>query len=130
MTFISDYKCFFFVWFFDYVTEYYCRFKRSLKQFFLIIFSHNIEIRLWKRLLMNWNVVIVFAFSTLVLCFGIHAYLFSPDKGSCYVFRFETIVTNFLHLIVLYFKVIINPISKRQFVMLLCCIQENTYFAI
>ena len=54
--------------------------------------------------------------------FGTHAYLFSPDEGSCYVFstratffRPETIFVSFSHLIVIFFKVLLNHSSKRQF---------------
>ena len=52
--------------------------------------------------------------------FGTRAYLFSLE-GRVTVFWPETIVVNFLHLMMLFYKVIINHVSKRQFVVLLCC---------
>ena len=44
----------------------------------------------------------------LLLHFGTRAYLFSPDEGSCYSFRPETIVASFLHSMVLIPKVLFN----------------------
>ena len=55
--------------------------------------------------------LVEYHFVTLLLHFGTRANLFSPDEGSCYIFRPETIVASFLHLMVflqsdiqLYFK--------------------------
>ena len=43
----------------------------------------------------------------LLLYFVTRAYLFSPDEGSRYVFRPETIVASFLHLTVLFYQEIV-----------------------
>ena len=57
---------------------------------------------------------------TLLLHFGTRAYLFSPDEGDHAIFfQPETIVVSFLHLMVLFFKVIFNHTSKRQSLVLL-----------
>ena len=42
------------------------------------------------------------------LLFGTRAYLFSPEEGSCYVFRPETIFASFLLSMVLLPKVLFN----------------------
>ena len=52
------------------------------------------------------------------LHYGTRAYLLSPEERSCYVFRPEPIVATFLHLMVLFFKVLSNHSSKRQFLLL------------
>ena len=41
-------------------------------------------------------------FSTLLLYCSTHAYLISPDEGSCYVFLSKTFVAIYLHLLVLF----------------------------
>ena len=48
-------------------------------------------------------------------------------KGRVTFFRPATIVARFLHLIVLFYKIIINYTSKRQFVVLLCCTNILTF---
>ena len=48
--------------------------------------------------------------ATLVLHSGTRAYLFSPEEGSCYVFRPETIIASFFHSMVLLSKVLFNHI--------------------
>ena len=47
----------------------------------------------------------------LLFCF-IRAYLFLNEEVSCQTFWHKTIVTNFLHLMVLFYKVVINHFSK------------------
>ena len=60
-------------------------------------------------------------FSKLLLHFGTRAYLLSPEKGCATVFfRPETIVASLLHLMVLFFKVLLNHCSKRQCLVLHC----------
>ena len=46
---------------------------------------------------------------------------FCLTKGRAVYFWFETIVVSFLHLMVLFFKVLLNLTSKRQFLVLHCC---------
>ena len=58
----------------------------------------------------------------LLLYWSTHAYPFSPEEGLCCAFWSKTIVGGFLHLMVLFCKMIINPTSKQQFVVLPCCI--------
>ena len=56
---------------------------------------------------------------TATLHFRTRAYLFSPEEESCYVFfQPEAIVVSFLHLMVLFFNVLLNHSSKRQFMVL------------
>ena len=45
---------------------------------------------------------------------------FRLTKGRVKFFRLETIVDSFFHLMVLFFKVILNHTSKRQFVVPFC----------
>ena len=71
----------------------------------------------------------ILVLSTLLLFFGTHGNLFSPDERSCYNFRPETIIANFLHLMMLICKVFINHFSKRQFVVLLVAVGFMIYFS-
>ena len=68
----------------------------------------------------EWNIADIYiihrnATATLLLHFGTRAYLFSPDEGSCYVFRPETMVASFFFLMVLFFKVLLNHSSNTSF---------------
>ena len=46
--------------------------------------------------------------AVVLLYYSTRALLFSPNEESCYVFWLETIDVNFLHLMVLFYKMIMN----------------------
>ena len=69
--------------------------------------------------------IITAKYCKLLLHFGTHAYLFSPDEGSSYFFQCETIVASFIHLMVLFCKVIFNHSVLRGFY---CWVENYLYF--
>ena len=64
-------------------------------------------------------------FCMLLLYFGTHTYLFSPDEGSCYVFL--TIVASLLHLMVLLLIVLFNQtmILPTKYILLACLLKHK-----
>ena len=58
-----------------------------------------------------WNVTAMYISALVLTCFRL-------KKGRAMFFRPETIVVSFLHLMVLFFKVLLNHSSKRQFLVL------------
>ena len=69
----------------------------------------------WKQA--NTSAEIQQLHATLQLYFGTHAYLFLPDKGSCYgFFQPEIIVSSFLHLMIFFCKVIINHTALKALI--------------
>ena len=55
-------------------------------------------------------VIIAIVFGFVFCCFSCRtrAYMFSHDEGSCYIFRPESIIESFSHLMILLSKVFIN----------------------
>ena len=68
--------------------------------------------------------------NVLVRCCYILAFMltcFHLTKGRAIFFRPETIVASFLHLMALFFNVMVNHTSKHQFVTLLCRIWRGIF---